>query len=42
MARLTRVTVRKRGPDFGTGIAILVIIGFIVASLFGHTPSWVQ
>ncbi|WP_300037205.1 hypothetical protein [uncultured Roseobacter sp.] len=42
MARLTHVTVRKLGPDFGTGIAILIIFGFVVAAFFGHTPSFVQ
>jgi hypothetical protein len=42
MARTMRITVRNRGPDYGTRIAVLVMIGFIVASAFGFVPSWVQ
>lgn len=42
MARKTKITVRKRGPDYGTAIAIVVIAGFVVAAAFGHTPNWVK
>ncbi|MEQ6249898.1 hypothetical protein ABMC89_13470 [Sulfitobacter sp. HNIBRBA3233] len=42
MADITRVRFRKRGPDFGTGIAVLIILGFVVAAFFGSVPSWVQ
>jgi len=42
MARITRITVRKRKPDYLTGIAIIIMIGFIIAAGFGFTPSWVQ
>lgn len=42
MARFAKITVRKRGPDYGTGIAIVIMLGFIVAALFGHVPAWLQ
>jgi len=42
MARITRISVRKRKPDYLTGILVMIMIGFIVAAGFGFTPSWVQ
>lgn len=42
MPRITHIKVRKRRPDWGTGLAILVMLGFIVAAFLGHTPSWLQ
>ncbi|MEL6375890.1 MAG: hypothetical protein AAFQ04_01680 [Pseudomonadota bacterium] len=42
MARTTLVSIRKRKPDYGSWVAVMVMLAFIVAAAFGFVPSWVQ